>query len=210
MPKFTGQNKKHINPRYFLNEGYSGSKYQSGLDPKLIERYQDIELQLHRLPIDQHGSPEHKDMERQYHDIEMEINKAGYEISNNGEIVNPHTGKTVGKKDFASLFESWKSMYHDAPSEAEFADEARAEKLSKDYVEALMPHADKILLRIIGEISKLPGEEGRFGSAPEEFLAELAHLSEGSNDLDVMEFLLKSVGESPEEIQDPDRYGEMQ
>ena len=117
--------------------------------------------------------------------------------------------KCRGKK---SVNEAWRDPYEDAPSDSDFADEARVNKLTKIYVESLLPHAQAILLRIIGVGSDLPGEPVapyKQSFATEEFVAELAELAEGEQNLDVMEFLLRSVGESIEDITDPDRYGDL-
>ena len=125
MPKFTGQNKKKIDPRYFLNET-----------------------------------------------TEKEVN------------------------------EVWKDRYKDAPSSAEFADETRANQLSQIYIEDLLPHAKAILLRLTNM------GPGVLADA-EDFAADLAHAAEGNNTIDILEFLLRSVGEDPDELADPDRYGEL-
>ena len=101
-------------------------------------------------------------------------------------------------------------MYHDhpdAPTPGETADIERSERLTKDYIEVLLPHAEAILLRLVGVGDDLPGE-GRLSMAPEELFEELAFISAGGHNLDVMEFLVRMVGESPEDIQDPDRYGD--
>ena len=94
------------------------------------------------------------------------------------------------------LMELWREYNGDVPSDADFADEAREEEKAKIYMEALLPRAKEIILKLVG-------------STGEDFAAELAHAAEGNNRVDVLEFLLESIGEDIEDLTDPDRYGDM-
>tara|TARA_R110002020_G_scaffold223511_2_gene432615 strand:- start:638 stop:994 length:357 start_codon:yes stop_codon:yes gene_type:complete len=117
MPRFTGQNKKRINPRYFLNETVEGM-------------------------VDE----------------------------------------------------------QEAPTSFDFDQEEKRELVVKQYLEALMPHANGIILRL----ANVGGNSGIADA--EDFAAELAEAAEGNNAIDILEFLLASVGENPEDIIDTDRF----
>lgn len=104
MPRFTGQNKKRIDPRYFLEEtieeadGYRGSKYASA-DPvqSLVNSYRSLTAQLSKYPHREEGSPEHQALEKQYEEVVAKIEEAGLKIDNRGDIINPETGQKIGK-----------------------------------------------------------------------------------------------------------------
>jgi len=89
--------------------------------------------------------------------------------------------------------ENWRGYNEGAPSDAEFADEARQEEKVKIYLEALISRAGEIIPKLLDE----------------EFAADLAFAAEGNNRIDALEFLLESIGESIGDLTDPDRYGDM-
>ena len=91
------------------------------------------------------------------------------------------------------LMELWREYNGDRPSDADFADEARRENIEKIYMEELIPRAGEIIPKLFDE----------------DFAAELAFEAQGNNSIDVLEFLLTSIGVNPEELTDPDRYGDM-
>ena len=61
-----------------------------------------------------------------------------------------------------------------------------------------MPHVNNIILRL----ANAGGGSGMRDA--EDFAAELAVAAEGNNEIDILEFLLRSVGENPEDIIDSD------
>lgn len=99
----------------------------------------------------------------------------------------------VDVADMKLLMELWREYNGDRPSDADFADEARREKIEKIYMEALIPRAAEIIPKLLDE----------------DFAAELAEAAEGNRRIDALEFLLESIGESLEDLTDPDRYGDM-
>ncbi len=84
------------NWRKFVNEGFAGSKFQGGLPPELIDRYNEVEGRLDAMGHD--GSDESRALEREYSAIEKKLNDLGYEIIMGGHIARIDNGKIVSKR----------------------------------------------------------------------------------------------------------------
>ena len=140
MPRFTGQNKKRIDPRYFLKE----------------EKSEDDEFTYGRF----------KDL-------------PGYQ-----DEANPSKWKK-NVKEYDD---------YDPPTEAEFAQDEADEERIQLYLSVLLPRAKEFMLMLADQ--KQPAYKDAYNA--EELVGELA--AAAGQPIDLLEEILRALGEDPEEI----------
>ena len=212
MPRFTGQNKKRINPRYFLNESTMdtqnftrmGTAQDSGeLEDalnaiSLNKLYKIVEPYMQGDERARASSASREELRGILIDIVKSMPDAeGEEIL---DLVSASLKDRSSRHQRNRRFlDRLSEMYDGAPTQAEFDQDAADERKTDLYLEVLLPRAKDLVMMLVD----LKQPQYRDAYNGEELIGELAAVA--GRPLDVMEELLKALGEDPDDILQSDR-----
>jgi len=164
------KNKKRIDPRYFMDE-----KTDIVNEVKVGDKVKHKELGTGRVSAIRKGQAT----------VSWDTKKgAGKEKG------MPSPSHSVSVRSLTKLNE----IYDDAPTQAEFDQDAADERKTELYLSVLLPRAKDFVMMLADE--KQPQYKDAYNG--EELIGELAAVA--GRPLDVMEEMLKALGEEPEDI----------